>query len=188
MLRLGVPALGAAVFGGLVLQLFLVNLGDRFGFSGLAIDRDHLVVDTPSYSSMGADGSWYRVEATAARSALGRTNVIELIGAVLTVTRPDGVVLSASADTAELETGGQTVTVAGVTRLADSEGMRGTVEGLLADFAAEAVTASGPVDISFQKGARLIAEAMSYDAASATWRFTRATLRLADTPGAGGGR
>ncbi len=188
MLRFAVPAFGVVVFGGLVLQLFLVNLGDQFGFSSIAVDRTHLVVDTPSYSSMGTDGSWYRVEAAAARAALERTNVIELREAVVTVTRPDGSVLSASADTAELETGGQTVTVAGITRLADSEGMRGSVEGLRADFAAEAVTGSGPVDIAFPQGARLTADAMSYDAASAIWRFSRATLVLADTPGAGADR
>jgi len=185
VLRIAVPAFGAVLFGGLVLQLFLVNLGDRFGFSGIAVDRGQLVVDTPSYASVGADGSSYRVEAASARSALGRTNVIELSGAVLTVTRPDGVVLSARAEAAELETGGQTVTVAGVTRLADSAGMHGSVAGLRADFAAEAVTGSGPVDITFPHGAWLTAEAMSYDAASATWRFARATLMLADTPGAG---
>ncbi len=185
MLRFAVPAFGVVVFGGLVLQLFLVNLGDQFGFSSIAVDRTHLVVDTPSYSSMGADGSWYRVEAAAARAALERTNVIELREAVVTVTRPDGSVLSASADTAELETGGQTVTVAGITRLADSEGMRGSVEGLRADFAAEAATGSGPVDVTFPQGARLTADAMSYDAASAIWHFSRATLVLADTPGAG---
>lgn len=183
MLRYAVPAFGMVVFGGLMLQLFLVNLGERFGFSNISIDRDKLVVDTPSYSSMGADGSSYQVAAASAHSSLGRTDLIELNQAVLTISKPDGLVITARADAARLETGGQTVAVEGVTRIADSQGMDGTVVGLLADFAAETVTGSGAVDITFSNGATLAAASMSYDGKSATWRFTRATLTMQSTPG-----
>ena len=78
VLRFAVPAFGGVVFGGLMLQLFLASLGEDFGFSNVSIDRDNLVVDTPSYASMGADGSSYQVQAESARSALDRTDIIHL--------------------------------------------------------------------------------------------------------------
>lgn len=183
MLRFAVPAFGIVVFGGLMLQLFLVNLGDQFGFSSISIDRDNLVVDNPSYSSTGADGSSYQVKAASARSALGRTDIIELTGAVLTVTRPSGIAITAAADAARLETGSQTVTVDTVTHIADSEGMYGTLAGLSADFGAETVDAGGAVDITFSSGATLQAESLSFDGKRAIWRFTRATLTVPSTPG-----
>lgn len=183
MLRFAVPALGVVVFGGLMLRLFLVNLGDGFGFSNVSIDRNNLVVETPSYTSMGADGSSYQVQAVSARSALGRTDIIQMTEAVLTISKPNGVVITASADEAQLETAGQKVTVEGVTRIADSQGMKGTLVGILADFATETVTGSGAVDLTFSNGATLQAAGMSYDGKSSTWSFTQATLVLQSTPG-----
>lgn len=183
MLRFAVPAVGIVVFGGLMLQLFLVNLVDQFDFSGISIDRNNLVVDTPSYSSMGADGTAYQMQAASARAALDRTDVIELDDALLMVGRPDGTQITARAAAARLETGSQTVLVEGTTRIADSNGMQGTVVGLRADFAAEAVTGNGPVDVTFSSGARLEASSMSYDAKAAAWRFSRVTLTLPSLPG-----
>ena len=183
VLRFAVPALGIVVFGGLVLRLFLVNLGEDFGFSNISIDRNNLVVDTPSYTSMGADGSSYQVHAVSARSSLERTDIIQLSEAVLTVSKPSGVVITASADQAQLETTGQIVTVEGAMRIADSKGMKGTLIGIVADLAAETVSGSGAVDITFSNGATLQAAGMSYDGNSSTWHFDRATLVMQTTPG-----
>ena len=178
VLRFAVPALGAVVFGGLMLQLFLGSLGDDFGFSNVSIDRNNLVVDTPSYSSMGADGSTYHVQAKSARSALDRTDIIHLSKAELTISRPSGAVITASAEEAVLETSGQEVKVAGVTHIAGSDGMKGSLVGLSADFATETAIGEGAVDITFSNGATLTAASMSYDGASSTWRFSRATLTV----------
>ncbi len=183
VLRLAVPALGGVVFGGLMLQLFFASLVEDFGFSNVSIDRNNLVVDTPSYSSMGADGSLYRVQAETARSALDRTDIIHLTGARLTISRPSGTVITASAEEAVLETSGQKVKVAGATRIADSEGMKGTVVGIVADFATETAAGDGAVDITFSNGATLTAASMSYDGQTSTWSFSRATLTFQSTPG-----
>lgn len=186
VLRFAVPAFGIAVLGGLILQLYLASLGEDFGFSNISIDRNKLVVETPSYSSMGADGSSYQVAAESARSALDRTDIIDMTRPVLTITRPQGAVITARADEARLETTGQKVTVDGATRIADSEGMKGTILGLVADFAAEAMVGNGAVDITFANGATLKAASMSYDGRSATWSFSRATLTLKSMPGDAG--
>jgi lipopolysaccharide export system protein LptC len=183
VLRFAVPAAGIVIFGGLVLQLFLGSLGDDFGFSNMSIDRNNLIVDTPSYSSMGADGSSYLVEAAAAKSALDRTDIIDLTKAVLTIKKTEGTTMTAHADAARLETTSQLVTVDGATRIADSEGMKGTIVGIFANMAAETMVGKGDVDLAFANGATLKAASMSYDGSSSTWRFARATLTLPATPG-----
>ena len=183
VLRFAVPALGLAMFGGLVLQLFLASLGDDFSFSNLSIDRNNLVVDTPSYSGTGSDGSIYVVEAASAKSALGRTDIIDLTRAALTIKKPGGVAITVQADAARIETTSQLVTIDGPTRIADSEGMRGTIVGISANLATETMTGNGPVDITFSNGATLTASSMTYDGARLTWGFARPTLTLLATPG-----
>lgn len=183
ILRFAVPAAGIVILGGLVLRLFLAGMGDDFGFSNISIDRNNLIVDTPSYSSMGTDGSSYVVEAASAKSALDRTDIIDLDRAVLTIAKPGGAAITAAADAARLETTGQLVTVDGITRLADSAGMKGTVVGVFANMADQSMVGKGPVDIAFANGATLKAAGMSYSGADSTWSFSRATLTLPSTPG-----
>lgn len=183
VLRYAVPALGIVTSGGFVLQLYLGSLGHDFGFSDISIDRNNLVVDTPSYSSVGVDGSFYRIEAVSARSALDRTDIIDLSQPVLTLRKAEGNAITVEADTARVETTSQQVTVEGITRLSDSVGMNGTIVGFSANLAAETAVGKGPVDITFSNGATLTAASMSYDGASATWRFQRAILTLPSTPG-----
>jgi lipopolysaccharide export system protein LptC len=183
VLRIAVPAAGIVIFCGLLLQLFLASLGDDFGFSNLSIDRNNLIVDTPSYSSMGTDGSSYQVSAASAKTALERTDIIDLTEPVLSITRTGGGTITARADAARLETTSQLMTVDGATRIADSDGLKGTIVGISADMAAETMVGNGDVDITFSNGATLEAASMSYDGARSTWRFARATLTLPSTPG-----
>lgn len=187
VLRLAVPAFGVVAFGGLMMQLYLAGLGDDFGFSNVRIDRENLVVDRPSYSSMGTDGSSYLLEAASARSALGRTEIIDLLDVVLNLGKPSGAVITARAAAARLETTGQLVIVEGVTRIAGSDGMHGTLAGITADMASETVVGNGAVDITFASGATLEAARMFYDGQNAIWRFERATLTLPSTPGEAAG-
>lgn len=183
ILRFAVPAAGIVILGGLVVRLFFAGMGDDFGFSNISIDRNNLIVDTPSYSSIGTDGSSYMVEAASARSALDRTDIIDLDMAVLTIAKAGGATITAAADAARLETTGQLVTVDGITSLADSEGMIGTVVGVFANMANESMVGRGAVDITFANGATLKAVGMSYSGADSTWSFSRATLTLPSTPG-----
>lgn len=182
-LRYAVPALGIVIFGGFALQLYLGSLGHDFGFSDISIDRNNLVVDTPSYSSVGTDGSFYGIEAASARTALDRIDIIDLNLPVLTLRKAEGNAITVKADAARVETTSQKVTVEGITRLSDSTGMSGTIVGISANLAAETMVGEGPVDITFANGATLTAASMSYDGTSATWGFQRAVLTLPSTPG-----
>lgn len=183
VLRYAVPAFGIVIFGGFVLQLYLGSLGHDFGFSDISIDRNNLVVDTPAYSSVGVDGSFYGIEAASARTALDRTDIIDLSHPVLTLRKAEGNAITVEADTARVETTSQQVTVEGITRLFDTAGMNGTVVGMSANLATETMVGKGPVDITFPNGATLTAASMSYDGTSATWGFQRAVLTLPSTPG-----
>src|ERR1051325_6342177 len=98
ILRIGLPALGLLVLAGLVLQILVASLLDQFGISNVRIDRENLVVDTPSYSSMTADGTMYSVASQSAQAALGDTDLLHLNKAALTVTKPDGSWLKADAE------------------------------------------------------------------------------------------
>jgi hypothetical protein len=181
-LRLAVPAFGIVVLGGLVLQLYLASRGDDFGFADIRIDRENLVVDSPSYSNMGTDGSSYLIEAASARSALGQTDIIDLVDVVLSFGKPTGGTITARTDAARLRTTDQLVIIEGVARIDGSDGMRGTLADVTADVAAEAMVGNGAVDVTFADGTRLEAAGMSYDVRNTTWQFERATLTLPATP------
>lgn len=186
VLRLAVPAAGVVIFGGLVLQLFVSGLGHDFGFANVYVDRNQLVVDTPSYASTGADGSTYRIEARSASAALDRADIIAIDGLMLTIEKPSGDTLSARAEDARLALTSQVVTIAGELRISDSGGMQGTATGIVADLAAETMVGHSQVNLSFANGAILTAARMGYDGGTSTWRFDRVKLSLPATPGASG--
>lgn len=187
VLRLGVPALGVVVLGGLVLPVMLARLVPDFGFANIAINRDMLVVQDPSYNGMTADGTGYAVAASSARSPIGRTDRIELTDAVLTVRRPASGDMTARAAFAHLATGTQVVQVDGIMHVAEEGGAHGTLQDVTASLAEEMLWAAGAVELAFANGATLESDAMTYDGAARTWTFEGATLILPAIPGAAAG-
>lgn len=185
ILRLAVPALGVVVLGGLVLPVLLTRLVPDFGFADIAIDRDMLVVQDPSYNGMAADGTGYAVAARSARAPIGRTDRIELTDAVLTVRRPVGGDMTARAALAQLATATQVVRVEGLMQVAEAGGVHGTLRDVTASLAEETLDAAGAVAITFANGAVLESAALTYDGAARTWTFQEATLTLPTLPGAG---
>lgn len=183
ILRIGIPALGAVVLAGLVLQLFFVGLLPDFAFAKFSIDRNRLVIDAPTYAAMSADGTSYDVVAATAATVPGRSDLIDLTDVLLTVRQTDGGVMTAAAAAAQLQTTDQLVRVEGLTRVANDAGAHGTVIGVLANIAEESMTADGAVDMMFANGTTLQASGMTYSS-NGRWRFTDATLMLPSTPGA----
>lgn len=176
ILRVGLPAIGALVLVGLMVQLVIGSLLDEFGISGISIDRDNLVVETPSYSSMTADGTQYAVASNGARAALGDTDLLHLQGAELTVTKPSGGWMSAKAREADMRLSSQKVYVPEIMDFADSRGTSGTIVGVHADLIAESMVSDGPAKIRYYNGTTLDAETMTYDGKRQTWVFNRVTL------------
>src|SRR6218665_1838621 len=70
ILRVGLPLLGVLVLVALLLQIVVSSLLNQFGISRIAIDRGNLVVETPSYSGVSANGAMYTISSEGARTSL----------------------------------------------------------------------------------------------------------------------
>ena len=100
-LRIGLPAIGAIIFLGLILQLYLGTMVPDFGFANVRMDRENLVFEAPSYTGTGTDGTAYSLGAESARAGLRNTDLVELQGAALSMKKPDGMQFAAHAATAQ---------------------------------------------------------------------------------------
>src|SRR6218665_3113787 len=127
ILRVGIPLLGAIALSALVLQIYVSNLGTRFGVGQIAVTSDSVTVEAPEYAGVLDDGTAYRVSASAAQAATTATDHIELDDATLTMLRPDGVSMLVDAKAALLDTTGQIVTVKGAANVSNSLGTSGVV-------------------------------------------------------------
>src|SRR5690348_14116876 len=88
VLRIVVPAIGVAAFVVLAAQIYIANIANQYGVSGIRIDRGVVVVEAPKYSGTGATGSRYLVSAREARTPLDRTNMIDLNDATMELLQP----------------------------------------------------------------------------------------------------
>lgn len=183
ILRIGLPLIGAVVLAALLLQLFWSSLAPDFGFANLSIDRDNLVVDSPSYAGVGTDGTTYRVEAASARAGLGDTDLIHMTGARFTMTQVEGSAFVADAESAQMRLSRQMITVSGLTRLSGDSGVAGTVADAQIDIDGQSLVSDGPADLAFSNGATLKAERMAYDGNAQVWTFSRVSLVLPSMPG-----
>jgi hypothetical protein len=183
MLRVGLPVIGALVFLTLALQFFLGALVPDFGFANIKIDRDNLVVESPSYAGIGEDGTAYSFTAEAARGALSSSDLIHLAGAVMNSKDPDGSTFVAKAANADLRLSSQVVTVAGWMEVASDDGMAGKIGDPVIDLTKETLTAPGGADLMLDKTTRLEAATMDVDGVKKLWTFTRVTVTFNETPG-----
>jgi lipopolysaccharide export system protein LptC len=184
ILRIGLPALGAIIFAGLVLQLFLGSMVPDFGFANVRIDRENLVFEAPSYAGTGSDGTAYELAAESARAGLGNTDIVHLKGASVSMRKRDGAVFAAFAPTAQFSIASQVVTIGGGMELSSNGGLKGTIEDAVIDVLHETLTAPGGVDLTFGDGTDLRADVMTYDGAAGIWTFSgQVKLRFEETPG-----
>lgn len=184
ILRVGVPLLGAVALSALLLQIYASSQTARFGISQIVVSPDSISVETPEYSGVLDDGTAYRVSASSARAAVDATDRIALTDAALTMTKPDGVTIIVETPAAVLDTTGQIVEIAGQAQVSNSLGTSGVLHDTVFDYVAQRLTGTGPVDVVYADGTQLEAEGLTYDATALVWTFTRATVTLADTPGA----
>jgi lipopolysaccharide export system protein LptC len=183
ILRLGVPALGVVVFAALALQIYVGNLLQQYGVSGIRIDRNNLIVETPGYTAAGEDGTIYQFSAGTARAALDNPNTLALSAFSLTAVREGTPTYYAKSSEATLDTVAQHLTVPGATAISSEDGMTGTVMGLKADLANKTLRSDSTVTLTFPDGATLDAAGMSFDSVGRTWTFTGVKLVLEHLPG-----
>lgn len=182
VLRIGVPVLGVLVLAGLVVQIGLASLGRDFGIAHVRFAGDSVVVDTPTYSGVMANGNVYRISAEAAQTALTSLSIIELRNATATVTRPDGTGISVHMPAADFNAILQIMTVPGAFEFADTAGSAGSVTNATFSLPAQLLQSVGPVSLRFTNGTTLSAHGMTFDARTGKWQFTGATLTVPDLP------
>jgi lipopolysaccharide export system protein LptC len=184
LLRIGLPAIGAIIFLGLVLQLYLGTMAPDFGFANVRIDRENLVFEAPSYTGTGADGTAYTLGAESARAGLRNTDLVQLQEASMSMLKPDGTQFAAQAATAQFSIKSQVVTVEGSTAISSNNGLSGTVEDAVVDVLKETLTAPGGADLTFANGSTLTSDMMAFDGTTQLWTFTgRVKLNFSETPG-----
>jgi hypothetical protein len=183
LLRWLVPAAGVAVFAVLLTLIVIDNIGQRFGYSNIRIDRDNLVVETPKLTSTGHDGTLYALSARAARVAPTRSDLIDMEGAMFTMTPLRGAEMRAQAAAAQFQTNDQLVNVPGVVHVTSNEGLDGTLEGVFADLMNWKLVASGAVSITLPGGSTVTSQGMTYDRQTGIYTFKRARVTLVSTPG-----
>jgi hypothetical protein len=182
VLRIAVPAIGALAFVLLVGQIWVASLTQQYGVSGLRIDRGNLVVETPQYTGIAADGSRYVVKAREARAPLDNTSLIDMTDATLDYSRPGKPAFHATGATATMDTARQYISVPGLATLNSDDGMHGTLRDVRSDIRGSTTTAKGRVDMTFEDGSTLEAANMYYDGKNARWVFERVTLVMPDLP------
>jgi lipopolysaccharide export system protein LptC len=182
ILRYGVPALGLIIFAALALQLYVGNLLQQFGIARISIDRNNLIVETPSYVVMGGDGMRYAMSAASARASFGAPDLMALSDAVLDITSDGASGFHARASDATLDTGTQQMSIPGTATIAGDDGTTGTLAALIIDMRKRNATGTGPVDLRFSDGTTLKATGMSFAEAGRVWTFNQVTMRLLDTP------
>ena len=183
VLRIGVPLLGLVILAGLVVQIYVSSLGDRFSIGRIAVSADNISVDAPQYSGILSNGTTYSVTATNARAAPTATNLIALTDTDLTMVKADGVTINVKAQGAVLDTTARTVTIKDIAYIEDSTGTSGIVVNSVFDYAGQTLVGDGPVSIAYADGTTLDGEGLLYDLPTANWTFTKANVTLPKTPG-----
>jgi hypothetical protein len=101
---------------------------------------------------------------------------------VLRMQTASGKVTTATAAAARLDTDAQVLTADTTLSLSDTDGLSGTMDGVVADVLNELVTASGSVDVTMGDGTRIKAGSLRYDGAARFWTFERVTLVIPARP------
>jgi lipopolysaccharide export system protein LptC len=184
VLRIAVPLIGLLAFGTLLVQLYITSLARGYGFGNVSIDRNQITVETPQYAGVMLDGTTYKVSAGAAQSSIGHTEVIEMVDAEMLLRDPKGVVTTATAPSAQLQTNDQVVIVAGTTTVSDTTGITGTMIDSFIDWQTQSLKTAGAVHFNFPDGSTLDATTMERRVKDSIWSFSGVTLSLPSTPGA----
>jgi len=183
ILRVGVPALGVLVLVSLLGQIYVSSLTSRFGVGRIEVTRDSVTIETPEYSGVLDNGTTYRVWAEAAQAAIDATDQIALSQGELSMVRTNGVETRINARQAILDTGAETVTIAGLADITESTGTTGTIVDSVFDYATQTLIGHGAVHIDYADGSTLDGVGMTYDASRAVWTFSNANVTLPSTPG-----
>lgn len=179
VMRWVVPGGGILVFAALMTQIYVGSLANQYGISSISFDRSGITVETPQYAGVMPDGSRYLVQAGSAKAATLDSPDVDLVDAALTLDRPDGSRMTATAPVAKMNTKSQEVTVSGVAYVTYSNGTTGTMTDAYVDWPNQAMNSTGRSIFNMSDGTVIDAKGgVAFDAASSIWKFSRATVTL----------
>ena len=179
VLRIAVPVVGVAVLGMLLAQITLANLARNVSIAGVRVKNDALVIDTPQYAGVMANGTRYQVTADAAAAALSNSDIVALEKANVDLVRTDGYRLQAEAENAQFRIADQVVEIADLMEVVDSRGMRAKLLNSTIDWTAQTLIARDNIYAIFADGSTLTGAELIYDAGAQTWTFSAVKLTLA---------
>lgn len=182
ILRFGVPAVGIIVFAALAIQIFIGNFLEQYGVTRIVIDRNNLIVETPSYVAAGPDGTLYSMAAANARASFDQPDMLMLSDVSLDIAPPGAAAYHARVGEATLAASTQELTLPGATLISSDDGMTGSIADLVADLDDRRVV-GGASSFEFPDGSSFTAKGASFDARARIWTFSGITMRLLGTPG-----
>jgi lipopolysaccharide export system protein LptC len=185
VLRIIVPALGVLAFAWFAVHIFLASFVGQFNVGKIKFDGGTVIVDTPSYSGVMADGDIYKVGAEAANTSVTNLDVINLTNASLLLTKPSGARMMATAGAGAFNTVSQVMTVPGAATMSDSSGNKGVMNQVVVNMPDQTLKAAGHVHITTPDGMVIDGDTLDYVAKTSVWTFGRSTVTMPDSTGGG---
>jgi lipopolysaccharide export system protein LptC len=181
VLRLVVPTLGVLAFAWFAIHILLASFVGQFNVGHITFNGGTVIVDTPSYSGVMANGDIYKVAAEAANTTVTDLDVINLKNASLLLTKPSGDKMLAGAAVGAFNTLSQVMTVPGEATMNDSSGNNGTMNQVVVNLPEQTLTAAGKVHITTPNGMVIDSDGLDYASKTAVWTFGRSTVTLPDS-------
>lgn len=178
LLRWLVPAAGLALLCLPLVQVLVSMVADVIPITGVRLQSDTLVIEGPTFEGRTATGTVYAMVAERAETRVGNLDTIDLFG--LSVDLEGGADYHADArfSTATWTMSTEVLTSNEDVLVSDSTGARGTLAGVAVDWPGQIITSDGPVQFTFESGARLVADTMVHDMDAAAWQFEGVSLDM----------
>lgn len=170
-LRIGVPIFGALVLIALLGQLIASNIANQFLPDGVHIERDNLVISTPTYSGVMQDGTLYTVTSKVAEAALENPDIIDLETARIDLKRPSGQEIVGETDRAAFSLSSQQIKVDGILHVSESGGTVARLRNSVFDWSAQTMDTLDNVELTFVDGSVLTAGSLHFDTETEEWDF-----------------
>lgn len=177
-LRLLVPLLGLVVLTLLLVQIIIANLADDFGMSGARIQNDKLIIDSPKYGGVMANGTKYTINSEAAATSLGNAEIVELTKAQFFLARPDAYSLQAASENAQFDMVDQKVKIAGMMVVSDNRGMQANLLNSIISWTDQSLFTKDYVEITFEDGSVITGKTLEYDAGSDMWNIGQVRILI----------
>jgi len=177
-LRFLVPFFGLVIFGFLIIKIIIANIGSDIDISGIRVERNNVVINSPQYSGVTANGTSYSIISKSATTAIDSGSLFDLSDANFAMKRPDGLEINASAKQAFYNIIDQNIKIDGEMIVNDSRGIKAKLINNIIDWNTQSLNTKNKVEIVFSDGSILNSNSLFYDSANQSWKFNDVELIL----------